>query len=331
MPANTGWPPDTHQRTPIRQTALPAAEQAVPSLAGRAVLLAVDDSPASNAAIHVAHSLAAAHGVVVHALHVLDDRSAPVPPPLDVVIGIADATVGPVVHAQREAELQDRLVGVLGDDPDWSRMVHIGNPPAEIARHAKEVNAALIIMGLRRHAKVDRALHDETTLNTIRHAPCPVLGVAAGTTQAPSRVLVAVDFSPVSVDAARAARALLLPNGQMHFAYVPPALRYRHGDGEGVIHELGVRAGFEQLERELADDTVSLDHVVLHHELQQRVADLLLEYATAVQADLISAGSVGRTLIDRWLIGSVSTDLVRDGRHTLLITPLEEGGRPSSR
>jgi nucleotide-binding universal stress UspA family protein len=60
---------------------------------------------------------------------------------------------------------------------------------------------------------------------------------------------------------------------------------------------------------------------VLHREVQKRTAEVLLEYASDISADLIATGCVGRSVIERLLVGSVSTDLVRQGHYSMLVAP----------
>jgi nucleotide-binding universal stress UspA family protein len=92
-----------------------------------------------------------------------------------------------------------------------------------------------------------------------------------------------------------------------------------------VIHSLGVHAGFDRATRELGADGVTVDSVVLNRELKRQVSELLVEYADTTSADLIAAGSARLSRVDRWMLGSVSTDLVRDGRYSVLVVP--PGGR----
>jgi nucleotide-binding universal stress UspA family protein len=104
-------------------------------------------------------------------------------------------------------------------------------------------------------------------------------------------------------------------------AYVNPMTGFLADEGEAMIHDLGVQAGFAQLSRELGDDHVVFDHVVLHTAPPQSPAQALLEYAEEVGCDLITAGSVQHSRLDRWMVGSVSGELVRDGRRSVLIVP----------
>jgi nucleotide-binding universal stress UspA family protein len=290
-------------------------------IAGRAILLATDGSPSAASATRLAQVLADERHARVHVLVVLDMRRSAIPPPLDLALQVADEVVGPGVHAEQEAAVRRGLAATLGREVSWPVRMGVGVPAGAIVHEAERIGAALIIMGLRRHSKADRVLNDETTLNVIRTSSCPVLGVAPGLEKLPTRVLSALDFTSASVSAAATARALMASGGTLSLAYVPPLDMYSPDDGEGIIHALGVHAGFEQLSRGLGRDELTVDHLVMHHELRRPVSELLLECADAGPTELIAAGSARPSRVDRWLLGSVSTDLIRDGRCSVLVVP----------
>jgi nucleotide-binding universal stress UspA family protein len=290
------------------------------------VLLATDGSPASAGATFLTRAIADELQARAHTIVVLDSRGTPIPPPLDAAIQMGDAIVGPGIHAEQEEAVRRGLAATLGSEVDWPVRMGVGHPAAAIVREAARINAAMIVMGLRRHGRAGRVLNDETTLNVIRTAPCPVFGVATELRHLPKRVLAAIDFSNASLAAASVARALVPRGGRLVLAYVPPLAMYSPDDGDGVIHELGVQAGFDRAIRELGTDDLTVDSVVLHHELKRQISDLLIEYAGTTSADVIAAGSARLSRVDRWMLGSVSTDLVRDGRHSVLIVP-PTGGR----
>ena len=290
-------------------------------IGGKVVLLATDGSPAAASATRLVQLLAQHRHASVHVLVVLDMRRSVVPPPLNLALQIADEAVGPGVHAEQEAAVRKGLASTLGKDVSWPVRMGVGVPAAAIVHEAQRVDAALIVMGLRHHSRTDRVLNDETTLNVIRTSACPVLAVASGLEQLPVRVLSAMDFTTASVSAVAMAHALMDPGGAVTLAYVPMLPVYPNDDGEGTIHALGVQAGFDQLERGLCHDGITVHHVVMHHELGRPVADLLLECADSTSAQLIAAGSARPSRVDRWMLGSVSTDLVRDGRCSVLVVP----------
>ena len=296
-------------------------------LGGRSVLLASDGSPPSLAAANVARDLATRHHAIVHVVSVMDTRGAPIPPPLDLAIAVADASIGDAIHSEQVAAVRATLETALGEAVPWDVRVTIGTPARAIAHDARRLKASLIVVGLRRHGRLDRAMHDETTLEVMRHASCPVLGVAEGASGLPRKALAAVDFSLASLAAARAAHAVLADRGAIVLAYVPPVTFDLPDDGEAVIHRLGVDAAFDRCTTELAEDGVATDSVVLHREQTAPIAALLLEYADGAKCDLITAGSGRRGRLDRWMLGSVSTELVRDGRHSVLVAPPRQSAR----
>jgi nucleotide-binding universal stress UspA family protein len=237
------------------------------------------------------------------------------------VLGMSDAIAGSPLHRDQERAVRAELSGTLGESIEWPVRIMLGTPSAAIVQEANRVGAALIIMGLRRHGRLDRAVHDETALNVMRVAACPVLGVVAEMSELPRRILVALDFSEGSLVALRAGHAIAGRDALLVLAYVDPMNGLLAEEGEATIHDLGVRAGFDKLTRELGDDGVTFDHVVLHSAPPQGPAQAILEYADDVGSDLITAGSVQHSRLDRWMVGSVSAELVRNGRRSVLIVP----------
>jgi nucleotide-binding universal stress UspA family protein len=290
-------------------------------LTARAVLLATDGSPCAVAAARVAHGLARQHHALVHVVSVVDTRPTPMPPPLDMALALGDAVGGSELHREQERSVRAELSGALGEPIAWPVRIRLGTPSIAIVQEARSVGALLIVLGLRRHGRLDRAVNDETALNVMRNAECPVLGVVAESSDLPQRILAALDFSEGSLAALRAGRAVAGPKPRLVLSYVEPMNGFLADEGEAKIHELGVQAGFAKLARDVADEGITFDHVVLHHTPSQSVGQALLEYADEARCDLITAGSVQHSRIDRWMVGSVSTELVRDGRRSVLIVP----------
>jgi nucleotide-binding universal stress UspA family protein len=247
-------------------------------------------------------------------------RSAPIPPPLDVALAVGDF-VGSEIHREQEKSIRDELSEATGASIDWPVRVTLGTPATSIVKEAHHVGAVLVILGLRRHGRLDRVVHDATTLNVMRNATCPVLGIVAEMCDLPRRVLSAVDFSDGSLLAVRGGRAIAGAGATLVLAYVQPMNGFLLDEGEARIHDMGVQAGFTKLSEEFGHDGVKFDHVVLHHASEQSAAQALLEYADEIGSDLITAGSVQHSRLDRWMVGSVSGELVRDGRRSVLIVP----------
>lgn len=290
-------------------------------LSARAVLLATDGSDGSAGALHVALALEAEHGAVIHVVHVVDTRSAPIPPPLDVLLAMGDAASGPTIHDDQVRALRATLSRAAGRAIDWPVQFLIGNPAKTIVHEAQRLGAALIVVGLRRHGAIDRAINDETAHRVMQHAECPVLGIVAETTALPTRILVALDFSKTSLLAAHASRAVAGAHAHLSLVYVAPPSDEVSDNGESLLHALGVEAAFTTTLADLAGDHVHLDHVVLHREHPRALAEVILDHAEDLRSELIAAGSARHGRVEGWLLGSVSTTIVHDGRRSVLIVP----------
>jgi nucleotide-binding universal stress UspA family protein len=290
-------------------------------LDGRAVLLAMDGSEGASAGARVALALATAHGAVVHVLRVIDSRAVPFPPALNIALAVKDPDLDLTSHAKEVLEVRSSLAAITGEVIDWPVRVAIGTPAVSIVDEARRINAALVIVGLHKYGRVDRALNNETSLNVMRRSGCPVLGIVPWTTGLPVRILAATDFSTVSLTASRIARAIADEGALLVLAYVPPITALLGDEGEQMIHDLGVSSAFARATRELGNDGVTFDHIVLQHDMSESTAATILQFAEKTNCDLIVAGSTRPGRIERWMVGSVSTELVRDGSRSMLIVP----------
>ena len=241
------------------------------------------------------------------------------PPPLYVALEMGEAT-GESFREQERA-VGSELARAIGTKIDWPVRVKFGTPAASIVQEANHLGAVLVLLGLRRHGRLDRVVHDDTALNVMRTASCPVLGVVAEMNELPEQILAAVDFGDGSVLAARAARAMVGDDAKLTLAYVQPMNGFLLDEGEARIHDMGVEAGFAKLRQEFDGKGAQLDQVVLHTGGSESPGQALLEYANQIGSDLITAGSVQHSRLDRWMVGSVSAELVRDGRRSVLIVP----------
>jgi nucleotide-binding universal stress UspA family protein len=313
--------------TQTTATERPARSLATSPKTGRTILVATDDTTSSEPALRLALALAE-RGAQVHALHVVDTRPVPIPPPIDLAMAFADAAYGDAFREQRENELRAALSAALDRPIEWPIRVGLGTPAHAIVREAQRVSADLVVLGLRRHNVVDRVTDDETTLHVMRTSQCPVIGVTPPLTGLPRRVMVAVDFSKASLDAARAADRLIGKDGTLILAYVAPADVYMPDDGERVIHELGVTAAFAWFRAELGRTAdAPTEDVVLHRVPTARVAETLLTYADGARIDMIALGAMRHGRVERWILGSVTTDVARDGSRSMLVVPQRDTAR----
>ena len=290
----------------------------------RPIVVAVTGEADGAAPVRAAAALEQRFGSVVTAVQVLDVSD--LPNPLHTAFTYARELIGDAPYAE-DARARRRQFGEwLGRPNEWPVHVAVGSAPYQILGYAERQKAALIVMGLRHHGVVDRVLRDETTLTVARRAHGVVLAVVPSLHGLPRRAIVGIDFGPASIRAARAALDVLTRSAPtnplvLRLVYVDRSgVDGRHEDtaGEALIKRLGVEAAFEQLVRELgAPPGVRVELVTRHGS----VAEELLACADESRADLIAIGSLRHERLERWILGSVTTEIVRDGRCSVLVIP----------
>jgi universal stress protein E len=324
---------DAPSATGLKRPSREHAEAAAASQAGaslgerlryRPIVVAVTGEADGATPVRVTAALEQRFGSVVSAVQVLDVSD--LPNPLPAAFAFARELIGDVPYAE-DARARRRQFGEwLGRPNEWPVHIAVGSAPYQILGYAERQQAALIVMGLRHHGVVDRVLRDETTLTVARRAHSVVLGVVPSLHGLPRRAIVGIDFGPASIRAARAALDVLAcpaPTNTvvLRLVYVDRSgVDGAHADtaGEALIKHLGVEAAFEQLVRELAAPPgVRVEFVTRHGS----VAEELLACADESRADLIAIGSLRHERLERWILGSVTTEVVRDGRCSVLVIP----------
>ncbi len=242
---------------------------------------------------------------------------------------ISMASIIPDLEADQRTALLDEVTRVTraseGNASSWPIDVTVGQPARAIARRARDRKARMIIMGLGRHQPMDRVFGSETALLTIRHANRPVLAVAPDFDKLPHHAAIAVDFSAASVRAAEEALALIGPGGTLSLVHVKPADDILQRVGDRSVRENydeDVASLFDRLIGSLtAPESVTVKCVVL----EGNPADQMVQFSEDQQVDLIASGSSGLGLLERLMVGSVATRIIRRSMVSVLVVP-----RPSS-
>lgn len=205
--------------------------------------------------------------------------------------------------------VKELVMEVAGSGAEWAIDVRDGWAAAEIVRAASDAQARLLVLGVRHRGIGDRLFARETSRSILHESRTPVLVVPEGYGSAPTRMLVATDFSPGSVFAAR--RALELFDTVTHVslvfvaanpAYVPP----QFASWLPMMSE-DVDPGMERTKAELAvRPGVRIECV----RLEGKASTEIVEYARSHDIDLIVSGSRGAGFLDRLLMGSTSDGLV---------------------
>ena len=177
-----------------------------PMISLHTLVVALDFSPGSKAALLRAADLATRSGAALHLLHadVLFRSSGDGAPP--------DATPSSTLRVRVERFASSILSADFNLDelaPSIA-VVRDVSPSAAILRYVAEVNADLLVMGTHGRSGVHRLLMGSVAEACVASAPCPVFTVphAAGATLPDAPILVAMDFSERSGFALAAGNAL---------------------------------------------------------------------------------------------------------------------------
>jgi len=215
------------------------------------------------------------------------------------------------------SQLAQRMNAFGGAATSWTRKVVRGSAAGALTDLARVQRAAMLIVGIGRHRPLDRIFGAETALRVIQRAPCPVLVVHPNFDGPFHDVVVATDFSPASAAAARAVIPMLSPAATLHVVHVwEPSSRLDVAADEAYVKSLPehFRSFIESL---AVPPGVTVKTIVREGKPAERV----LDYADMHHADLVTAGRHGRNLLQRLLVGSQTTALVRAAERSLLISP----------
>jgi nucleotide-binding universal stress UspA family protein len=143
------------------------------------ILLAIDDSKFSEAAVQSVIDRAAKEGAEVRVLHVVEPPSMP----LEFVVSAAGEMAGymPKLGPEWEAESKraETLVATIAAElrakgMQATSVVEQGDPKSKIIEHAMQWHADLIVLGSHGRTGLDRFLLGSVSEAVARHAPCSV-------------------------------------------------------------------------------------------------------------------------------------------------------------
>jgi nucleotide-binding universal stress UspA family protein len=201
----------------------------------------------------------------------------------------------------------------------WTKQAMVGMPADVINTVASASRASMILLGAGRHKTLDRVFGGETAIAVMRRAQVPVLAAPSNVRELPRHVLVATDFTAASLAAAELAAKVVADDGMITVAHVCAFGGAVHREGDLVdIYRTGARAKLDQFVRDLRGRSRAR---VVSTMLEGEPATALLDYAHREHCDLIALGGHEQGLMDRILLGSVRTQVLRGAKASVLIVP----------
>jgi nucleotide-binding universal stress UspA family protein len=314
----------TERIAPVYSTpGLHANGRATQSLAGRGlalthrtILVATDGSAESRAATAVASVIARlrhAHVVAMRAF----DYGAP--------ITHSDVVITPWMNESDALEISRHLLRAelsrdIGEVRDWDVRAVAGRPAHAVAAEANALDAALIVMGLRRARQWGGVIRHDTALRLLGESRVPVLATTGALAEVPRRIVLGTDFSAASIRTARIALSVLADDGTLVLAFVQPSPEAcDRADGKlRPMSTTELTTGFERMHNALKHAReVRLERVVVDGDVPWS----LLSIADRSYSDCIAVGSGSHALDDQHGPGRIARTLVTSGKRPLLVVP----------
>jgi nucleotide-binding universal stress UspA family protein len=321
----------TASRTHVRKSELAALKL-------KNVLVPLDFSPASHAAIQFALPLLTRFNPNLHLVHVL---------PLDSPYsGFADMPmIVPEIEIARRVRRDLSRAAASHGVKTRACDLHMlrGSPFEEICQFARQIDIDLIVMSTRGHTGLKHLALGSTAERVVRYAPCPVLVVRDGaeankangngkTPRRPStisRILVPIDFSDCSMKGLNYAKQLAREFGAtLTVIHSIPVQYYLTNDEYArfdlpLLMQQSEKIAQKQMRDVIA--TTQRDGVKVEPSLQfGHAGDHICAHAEAEKADIIVISTHGRTGLKRVLLGSTAEYVVRHATCPVLVVPNHE-------
>lgn len=251
------------------------------------------------------------------------------------VIGTAE-TIQEGYRLMAEQQLDDAIAKWFEKSDKVSTTIAIGDPGEQILAVAAEKNADLIVMSSHGRGAIGRFVSGSVADRVVRHAPLPVMivGPEGDIAKDPkiSRIIAPVENTDLSRAALPVAGALakltgapvvvmnvIVPTGDMTPLY--PGM-------VGTIPASAIQDTHDQLE-EAASSTVDAAVALLKNDGVDASGEIYMGGAansiiSALQpGDLIVLSSHARSGLARWVIGSTSMKLIRNGQAPVVVVTRE--------
>jgi nucleotide-binding universal stress UspA family protein len=295
------------------------------------IVVGVDFSTNSEAALAEAKSLSLATGAELIVVHSLPPRPPPTGPMAAVFPGemILLPDTGPEFAKQlqqRRNSMETRLRElVAGHGAPVTTMLVDGYADEVLPEVASQREANLIVVGTHGHTGFTRLRLGSVAERVVRNGSCSVLVVREGT--APARhyrkILVPTDFSEPSKNALEAALGVAAPESvieALHVWMMPTGDQFAFAAPEGTEAQLRQfsesvqRTGMQWIEPYRAQ-APNLSFV----EICDSPAAGIQRHLDAGEHDLVVMGSRGHRGIKRWILGSVAEATVRHAACSVLV------------
>jgi nucleotide-binding universal stress UspA family protein len=281
------------------------------------IILATDLAPRTDRAQDRAVTLAREWGATLTFVYAIDVAEIPTD----------DVKESSVEMIRRRAHRWLQAEGSNTRDVTPKVVIEEGNAAAVVLEIARMEGADLIVTGTAGIGPLGQLLLGSTTARVVTHATSPVLVVKKRGTAPYAGVIVGSDLSDASVAALETAVGLFQPSQiTLYHAFDMP---YRGLIADKKAYEANARANALNEARAFASHHLGASADGLNIEVGYGdVAPRIAEYAARTEADLVLAGTHGRTGVFRVLLGSVALALIDGVPCDVMIVPSKGARSP---
>ncbi|MCU0635465.1 MAG: universal stress protein [Gemmatimonadaceae bacterium] len=282
------------------------------------ILVATDGLEPSDGAFYLASSLAAHRAAQVAVISVFEPVVA-----ADIQFASIPALPAGWYAEQKEARLaqaREQLERTVGASTQWPIVQIDGETAAAVLVEAATRSAQLVLVGRGKHGLIERVLGGETVLRLLRGGDVPVLAVDPAHRGLFRKAVIATDFSPQSIHAARTAMKVLAPTATIVLVNVRPrpVMSGAAYDGWRHMYEQTLPAAFDTIRSAIQPlSTMRVETLSLEGDPARAV----VEFAEATGADLVVSATHGYGFMHRLVVGSVATELLRSAPCSFLCVP----------
>lgn len=207
-------------------------------------------------------------------------------------------------------------------------------PPAlALEEAAKKYDAGLIVVGpAESGSRIARRLLGSTSDRLLRHSGRPILLARSPFLEVPRQVLLPVDFSRPSMDALAWGGELLRAFGEPNWPAVEALFVLSPFPDQTELQFTSTqveRLALDELDRALgklksAGTTGATGAIGRRIRIGRPSEEILAEIHDRA-VDLVILGTHGRSGLERFMLGSVASDITRDARCSVIIVPPAAG------
>ena len=285
----------------------------------KTLVIATALTPESDAVVRTGAAIARNTGAAVWLVHVC------APPAFPSEIGGADLAWTEIELRELRERLEEQarrtgLADLDGFSPSQTRL-GLGVPYREILEVARRNEADLIVLGASEGGALRRVLLGSTADRVIRKASCPVLVLRPGAVFPPERVVIPVDLSSLSAGAIRKGLDLLSRTGGKSAA-VEILFGLHPLETEGSLQftpaqiERFAATELHRFVRESTPEGIAAERIRVGYPVDEILAEI-----GDSKADLAVLATHGLGGFERFLIGSVTAEVLRRAPCTIFVVP----------